>query len=104
MLVWNPQDRSFRQITARSLAVRVPVREEVWTRQPPRRRRPADFPRALVTLTPASEQVVLLLRCQRVLRHNMEVKSSIAFDEEHAIRGGVAACCVSIVAARLHQV
>ena len=65
---------------------------------------PADFARALVTQTLASEQVVFLPRCQRVLRHHVEVKSSIAFDEEHAIRGGVAACCVSIVAARLHQV
>lgn len=51
-----------------------------------------------------SDQVGLLLRCWCVLRHNVEVKRSVALDEEHAIRDGVAACCVPIVAARLHQV
>jgi hypothetical protein len=49
-------------------------------------------------------QLVVLLRCQGVFRHNVEVKSSIALDEEDAIRGGVAAGCVPIIAARLHQV
>src|SRR5690349_10077244 len=45
-----------------------------------------------------------LVRYGRVSGYQLQVECSIALHEEHALRRLVAACCMAIVSARLHQV